>query len=134
MNSPLGLLAPQYSTLGIHMTSLIHELDASSPSNGFLGGSAFTNTCERTTVSETLSLLYFNSHASLQAFAHGPQHRAVWDWWNVLVKEGKASHLSVGHEVYTTKRGQWEGIYINQAPSLLGGSCVLFSNLKIDVS
>ena len=45
-------------------------------------------------------LAYFKSHEDLQAFAHGKQHREIWDWWNALVKKDKVGHLCIAHEVF----------------------------------
>jgi hypothetical protein len=64
--------------------------------------------------------MYFTSHAKLQAFAHGEDHRAVWEWWRGLVRDGKAKGLSTAHEVFRVRKGDWEGVYANYFPSLFG--------------
>ena len=102
------------------MRSLIHDLDTHAPTNGFLGGNSWMNSSDRDTGSELMTLCYFKTHEDLQAFAHGEHHRKIWDWWNGLMREKKALHLSITHEVYAAPPGAWEGIYVNMAPSMFG--------------
>ena len=78
------------------------------------------NTCDRDAGSEIMTLCYFKSHEDLQAFAHSEHHRKVWDWWNGLMKEKMAEHISIAHEVYAAPKGAWEGVYINHVPSMFG--------------
>jgi heme-degrading monooxygenase HmoA len=102
------------------MRSLVYDLDTHAPSDGFLGGNSWMNTCDRDAGSEIMTLCYFKSHEDLQAFAHSEHHRKVWDWWIGLMKEKKAQHISIAHEVYAAPKGAWEGVYINHVPSMLG--------------
>lgn len=63
-------------------------------------------------------------------FAHGEVHRAGWDWWLKMNKEGKVDEVSIGHEIYEVDAGKWENIKFNAPPSdfgmfMLGGGGVL---------
>jgi heme-degrading monooxygenase HmoA len=120
--SPLGMFAPHFKGLAEQMQSLIADLDTHAPSNGFLGGNTWMNSSDRTTSSEVMTLVYFKTHADLQAFAHGKHHREVWDWWYGLAGENKVGHLSIAHEVYCSRKGEWEGVYVNMAPSMFAAT------------
>jgi hypothetical protein len=104
------------------MQSLVYDLDTNAPNNGFLGGNTFNNTSDRTTGSEAVIMCYFKTHEDVQAFAHGPHHREVWDWWNDLSRQKKVNHLSICHEVFAAPKGNWEGVYVNQYPSFFMGT------------
>lgn len=120
--SPLGIFAPHYEGVATRMQSLIHTLETEAPTNGYLGGNSWLNACDRTTSSEVMVVAYFKTHVDLQAFAHGKEHREIWDWWNGLVREKKVGHICIAHEVFCAPRGQWEGIYVNLKPSCFAGT------------
>lgn len=119
-NHPLGLLAPGFKDLAEHFKTLIFDLDANAPANGFLGGSSYANVSDRTTGSELMNVIYFKSYEHLHAFAHEEAHREAWGWWNGMVKEKGYGWLSIGHEVYSVPEGKWQNVYINYHESNFG--------------
>jgi hypothetical protein len=137
------------------MSGLIAALNVQAPHNGFLGGTSWMNTSDRSkpfpfptslvppvtkffaaSQSEVMVLCYFSSHAALQTFAHGPEHRKIWDWWFDLSRRKLVPHISIAHEAFTTggrtfdargnegkrEEGGWEGIYVNMAPSMFAAT------------
>ena len=122
ISSPLGLFASYYNDLGDRMQSLIYDLDAHAPTNGFLGGNSLLNISDRQTGCEVMTIAYFKTHQDLQTFAHSSHHRETWDWWNGLTRKKKVGHLSIAHEVFCAPKGSWEGSYANVAPSMFAAT------------
>lgn len=119
-NHPLGMFAPAASTLRSYFTDMRADLEANASSNGFLGVSPFLDAGHRTTSSTLMLNFYFRAAADIHAFAHGPVHRAGWDWWNKFVKEHK--YLAIMHEVYEAPAGAWESIYFGFEPMGFGAT------------
>ena len=118
LQSPLGLFAPGFKDLSDHFKTLILDLDAKAPANGFLGASTWSNSSDRDISSELMNILYFRSYEQLLTFAHADEHRAVWTWWNRNV--GKYKHIAISHEVYSVPAGNWQTMYTNSHPSNFG--------------
>jgi hypothetical protein len=114
------MFAPGFKDLADNFKDLIFNLDAHAPHNGFLGGSTWLNASDRDSAAEVMNVMYFRTHAHLQAFAHGEHHRRVWDWWNRNVANGGFAHISLGHEVFDVPAGRWETLYVNHCPSNFG--------------
>jgi hypothetical protein len=72
---------------------------------------------------------YWRSIEDLHAFAHGPLHRAGWDWWDRTVKHHP--HLAIYHEVYAVDSKSWEAIYTNCEPTGLGATSYLRKRDKL---
>ncbi len=82
--------------------------------------SSWLNFGDRTATNEMMSISYYRSAAHLQRFAHGPSHRAGWEWWNEMVK--KYSYLGIMHEIYSVPKHNWENVYVNYHPTGFGES------------
>ena len=93
---------------------MLRSLEANASTNGYLGAHTYLDASSWTTGSSIMTTFYFNSHASLQTFAHGPAHREGWDWLGRAMKE--QPHLGIFHEAYEAPRGKWETIYANCPP------------------
>ena len=66
----------------------------------------------------------------MHAFAHGPLHRAAWDYWARTVKEH--DHLGIHHEVYEADAKHWESVYANFQPTGLGATSYLRRGAKLE--
>lgn len=77
-----------------------------------------------------MTISYWRSIDDLHTFAHGPAHRAGWAWWDRTVKQ--LGHISICHEIYQVDRGQWESIFINAQPALLGATRYLKRTKKAE--
>ncbi|EON61528.1 hypothetical protein W97_00743 [Coniosporium apollinis CBS 100218] len=119
-NHPLGILAPGAGTITNYFTSMLDDLEANAPSNGYLGSSSYLDAGHRTTSSAVMTNFYFRSAQDVHAFAHGPAHRAGWDWWNKFIKNHK--YLAIMHEVYEAPAGAWENIYVGFEPMGFGAT------------
>ncbi|KAI9739629.1 MAG: hypothetical protein M1834_006347 [Cirrosporium novae-zelandiae] len=122
VNHPLGLLAPGFKEVGKYSTKMYLDLEARAEYYGYLGSSSYISSSDRTTLSESLEVIYFKSREHLARFAEEAAHRDGWNWWNKHNKEGKVNHISINHEVFCIPEGKWEAIYINFPPTLLGNT------------
>ncbi|KAJ6022363.1 hypothetical protein N7460_012758 [Penicillium canescens] len=69
-------------------------------------------------------IAYWRSIGDVHRFAYGEKHRKAWDWFNSLSKE-RSDFLGINHEIFSSEPGQWEAIYGNFQPSLLGATTYL---------
>lgn len=115
-NHPVGMFHPTARELGTHGRAMCTTLEKNAEEFGLLGYSDF-NSNFSTTHPVNLSLMYFKSMEHLMKFAHGEVHRAGWDWWLKMNKEGKVDEVSIGHEIYEVDAGKWENIKFNAPPS-----------------
>lgn len=67
---------------------------------------------------------YFRDVEGLNRFAHSKVHREGWDWYLGFVRETGHRHFGLFHETFLAKRGDWETIYDDCAPTLLGAASV----------
>ena len=123
LNHPLGIFSPNAKGLGDRFNAMIRELDANKATNGFLGGSNWTSFDERG-ATETSFISYWRSIEDIHSFGYGETHRKAWEWWNKLTKE-ESQHIGINHEIFAAGPGQWEAVYLNQQPSLLGATSYL---------
>ena len=122
-NHPMGFFAPNVKELADRFEVMNKELDANLGNNGYLGGSAFYSPTPNGAMEMTF-ISYWRSIEAIHEFAYGPAHRSGWDWWNALTaKESK--HIGINHEIFAAGPGQWEAIYINHQPTLLGATTYL---------
>jgi hypothetical protein len=63
-------------------------------------------------------------------FAYGEKHRKAWDCFNSLTKE-RSDFLGINHEIFSSEPGQWEAIYGNFQPILLGATTYLKRGYKM---
>ena len=122
-NHPMGFFAPNVKKLADYFEVMNKELDQKLGNNGYLGGSAFYSPAPNGGM-ETSFISYWSSIEAIHEFAYGPAHRAGWDWWNGLT-EKESKHIGINHEIFAAEPGQWEAIYINHQPTLLGATTYL---------
>lgn len=93
------------------------------PSNraefGLLSTSTWRGT-ERASTNSILMVAYFKNVEGLHRFAHSKVHRDGWDWYHRFVRETGYRHLGIFHETFLSRRGDWEAVYCDCAPTLLG--------------
>lgn len=121
-NHPNGIFARDFGKIGDYFMSMRQDLEVNATTNGFLGARTWLGASDRTTSSETLTIYYFKSMDDVHNFAHGPVHREGWDFWNKLVKQGKAGQYSLMHEVFEAPKGSWECVYLNCEPTNFGST------------
>ncbi|KAH7048272.1 hypothetical protein B0J12DRAFT_109784 [Macrophomina phaseolina] len=126
---PAGIFAADSWEMGNHLSKMICELDDNMDSNGFLGGSQWQSYDQRGAL-ETNFIAYWRSLEDVHRFAHGETHRKAWDWFNSLAKEQSAL-LGINHELFSSEPGQWEAIYSNFQPTLLGATTYLKKGDKL---
>ena len=119
-NSPLGMLAPGFKEVGDYFTAMTKQLDKNAAESGYLGSSAWISAADRTTGSEFMSLVYFDSVESLHRFSHGALHTEAMEWWHRTAK--KHEHIGIMHEVYNSPANNWEAVYLNYHPTGLGAT------------
>ena len=71
-NHPLGMFAPGFKEVGDYLKSMCAELDQNPSKHGFLGNSTWLSAGERGVSSEVMTICYFDSPASVHAYAHEP--------------------------------------------------------------
>ncbi|KAH0544909.1 hypothetical protein FGG08_000989 [Glutinoglossum americanum] len=135
-NHPLGMFAPGFKEIGDYFREMIENLERDPEEFGWgnqtanplptpgentvLGASSWINLSDRTSSNELMTVCYFRNVTYLHAFAHGPAHRAAWNWWNKHV--AGLSHIAIMHELYQTPPHAWENIYINYRPTGLAAT------------
>jgi hypothetical protein len=127
-NHPLGLFAPGFKDLGKHFTKMTAELEKGTGDNGFLGASYWLR--RDSAGSENVQVSYWRSVEDIHKFAHGPTHREAWKWWDRMVKD--LDHIGINHEIYVADKGNWETIYVNFQPTMLGATTYLKRNGKLE--
>lgn len=79
---------------------------------------------ERHCNNNLMIIAYFRSVDDLNRFAHDEVHRKGWDWYHRFVRETGYRHLGIFHETFVSRAGNYETIYIDTEPTLLGGADV----------
>lgn len=120
---PLGLLSPGAREIGAHFQSMSEALHARRDEFGAISLNLWRGTEDRT--HNTIMLIaYFRSVADLSRFAHDPVHREGWDWYNQFVRETGYRHFGIFHETFVSRPAEWETIYVDCEPTLLGAGSV----------
>ncbi|OAP58382.1 hypothetical protein AYL99_07472 [Fonsecaea erecta] len=122
LNHPLGIFSHNAKTLVDYVAKFEKELETKAPEGGYYGGTNWTNQ-EQNGATEAVLISYWRSIEDIHEFAYGPTHREAWDWWNRTVAEN--DHIGINHEIFGVDQKQWEGIYINFQPTLLGATTYL---------
>ncbi|PSR82894.1 hypothetical protein BD289DRAFT_295091 [Coniella lustricola] len=122
-NHPLGFLAPGSKEIGGHFSAMEKDLLANRSSNGLISSSSWRGTT-RSSKNCVLLIAYFRSAEDLNHFAHSKTHRDGWNWYNKFVRESGYHHFGLFHETFVSPKGEWESIYIDCEPTLLGGGSV----------
>jgi Domain of unknown function (DUF4188) len=128
-NHPLGAFAPNVKEIGDRLTAMNKELDRTISNNGYLGGSTMYNVDPAGSL-EVSFISYWRSIEAIHEFAYGPLHRDAWDWWNSLT-EKESKHMGINHEIFSAEPGQWEAIYVNHQPTMLGATTYLRKGDKL---
>ncbi|KAM0327199.1 hypothetical protein ACHAQA_006332 [Verticillium albo-atrum] len=118
-NHPLGVLAPGGKEMGRFFSGLNESLQNSAHEHGFLGVESYRGEA-RSSKNTQLSVYYFTDLASLRRFVDGPLHREAVTWWAAQSKAMR--HIGIYHEVFYARRGEWETVYDNMPPTLLGST------------
>lgn len=122
-NHPLGLLSPGAREIGASFEAMTASLAARRDDYGMISSSVWRGT-ERASHNAILFIAYFRSAADLNRFAHDKVHRDGWDWYHKFVRETGHRHFGLFHETFVTRRGEWETIYMDSPPTLLGNGNV----------
>jgi hypothetical protein len=126
-NHPLGMFAPGASQVGKFIFAMFESLEVEAQRYGCLGMSPWRG-AERASNNSTMLCFYFRDVEGLHAFAHDKVHREAWDWWNKWVKETGHGHLGIFHEVFRAAPGEWESVYVDMPPTMLGAADVQVKN------
>lgn len=121
-NDPNGIFTKEFKQIGDFFNDMQQDLETNAATNGYLGATTWLGASDRLTSSEILTVYYFASRAHVHNFAHGPVHRVGWDFWNKLVKQGKAGRIALMHEVFEAPKGAWETVYLNYKPTGFGAT------------
>ena len=127
ITKPLGLFSPGGKELGAHFADCNKRLFERAQDFGCVGNSSWTAQ-EAANNNSVMSVYYFRDVEGLNRFAHDPVHRQAWDWYNSVTKKLGYTHLGIFHETYYSAPGQYETIYVNIPPLLMGATNVQTKN------
>ncbi|KAI5196651.1 hypothetical protein AUEXF2481DRAFT_7329 [Aureobasidium subglaciale EXF-2481] len=119
VNHPFGLLAPGYKELGQQFTSMVQEIKDEAERHGFLGSRSLVG-AESATNNETVTIMYFKSSESVQAYATWPLHRKSLTWW--AKHAAQYPHVGIFHELYQVRKKNYETVYAHVKPMLAGAT------------
>ncbi len=128
-NHPLGVLAPGAMEATARFRAMAADLMRPRGSNsdrkgedrdyGLLGMTRWHGG-EREAGNTLMFVMYFSSLEGLHRFAHDPLHRDAWAW---LAASGHG-HIAAFHETFVVHPGDFEAMYLDCAPTLLGAAQV----------
>ncbi|KAF9874281.1 hypothetical protein CkaCkLH20_08264 [Colletotrichum karsti] len=124
-NHPLGMLSPGGRQLGEYFTTMNDDLDRRADEYGLYHMSSWSS-LEAERNNTLMFIYYFRDVAGLNRFAHDPLHRRTWDWFNGIRAE--FTHIGIFHEGFVSGAQQYETIYDNMKPTLLGAASVKCDN------
>lgn len=127
-NHPYGYFAPQFQKLGEYLAKMIAAMDANEVT-GFLGQTTFERT-DAKGAQEVVLISYWDSIEALWSFAHSKVHKEGWLWWEKAVKE--SGYVAINHEVFEASEKDWENVYINFQPTLMGATTHVVKGGKIE--
>ncbi|KAF5677941.1 hypothetical protein FHETE_1461 [Fusarium heterosporum] len=119
VNHPLGLAAPGMDRMAKFFADMQEELATRRDEYGMLGMSTWRGD-ERGSNNTLLNIFYFRDLEGVHRFAHGDVHRRGWDYYN----KAKHSHLGVFHETYSVPAREYENVYVNCRPVMMGRASV----------
>ncbi|KAK3940403.1 hypothetical protein QBC46DRAFT_261010 [Diplogelasinospora grovesii] len=119
-NHPLGLVCPGGKEVGEYFQSMTDALDKRGDEFGLLGASGFRG-MNRESNNMLLMVMYFRNVEGLRKFAHDKEHRAGWKWFSDFQAKGN-HHIGLFHETFEVPAGNWETIYLDSPPTLLGNA------------
>lgn len=127
-NHPLGIFGPEFMEVGEHLNRMNDFFNGPDAPAGFMGQTSFERKDERG-AREFSSISYWRSIEDLHAFAHSGLHRETWVWWEKNLKRMDA--VGIHHEIYQAEPGQWENVYVNFQPTMLGATSFLKKGDKL---
>ena len=96
----------------ISFPKMVSEL-IKNQSLGYLGGETWFGR-------NIISIQYWESFKKLEHFARAKDLTHLPEWQKFLKKVGTNGDVGIWHETYIIKKGQYENIYANMPPFLLG--------------
>ncbi|KAJ6781907.1 hypothetical protein PWT90_09876 [Aphanocladium album] len=121
-NHPLGRLCPGGKETGERFDRMVADLRRRRDELGVLSVSDWQSTTGGSFATNTI--IYFKNIESLHDFAHEPMHREAWDWFSAK----RFPHLGVYHETFLVPRKNYECVYLNCKPLLMGTAASLTKN------
>ncbi|OLN85830.1 hypothetical protein CCHL11_09923 [Colletotrichum chlorophyti] len=118
-NHPLGQLAPGGREIAEHSISMNKDLLGRASEYGLYHSSTWLSADDKRG-NTLMTVYYFRDVDGLHRFAHDPIHRKGWDWYN-RTKE-QYPWIGIFHETFVTGPQQYETIYANMKPTLLGAA------------
>ncbi|RGP69020.1 hypothetical protein FLONG3_7972 [Fusarium longipes] len=118
-NHPLGLAAPGMKEISKYYTAMLKDLESHREEYGLLSYSNWRGD-ERSSNNTLLIIYHFRDLDGLHRFAHGDIHRKGWDYFN----KTKPQHIGIFHETYSVPAREYENIYVNCHPVLMGRATV----------
>jgi hypothetical protein len=128
-NHPLGMFCPGAQELKPRVVAMYRSLEVEARKYGCLGNSVWRG-AGRESANTSVHCFYFRSVEGLHAFAHDPVHREAWDWFYRWRKETGYRHIGIYHETFRAGPGDWESLYVDMPPTLLGGTNVGVRNAE----
>ncbi|KAI9151389.1 Monooxygenase [Paramyrothecium foliicola] len=126
-NHPLGVLAPGFQEFIGYFKDMNVDLKARASEFGLYSVTTWTGN-ETPTNNAMMNIYYFRDMDCVSRFAHDVLHRKGWSWY----KKGKYPYLGVFHEVYDVPAQNWENIYANMQPTLLGDGAIACNPKETD--
>jgi len=127
---PLGHFAPGYEW-NSSLDATISELEANAEEYGFLGATSWLNTCDRTSGSEHMAILYFTSKEMLYAYWRSDGHKKATAYQSRISMKGpwpKGGWSGVRQENYIVRAGEWDNFDSTVKPSGIRGLCHLVTD------
>ncbi|RYP72180.1 hypothetical protein DL770_008010 [Monosporascus sp. CRB-9-2] len=116
-NHPLGPLAPGGKELGEQFNGVFEALERDPERYGVLGVTQWRGAAGDAK-NTLLQVVYFRNVEGLHRFAHDAVHRAAWDF---AARLGRMhGHFGFFHETFRVPRGDYETVYLDMPPTLLG--------------
>lgn len=122
-NHPLGLLSPGAKEINNYFAAMMKALEQRRDEFGMLHMSNWRG-AERNSNNTIMNIFYFRDIAGLNKFAHDKVHRDGWNWYQRFAKKEGNSHIGIFHETFVTRSGDYETIYVDCPPTLLGAANV----------
>lgn len=126
-NHPLGYVAPQYIKLGDWADKMYAEFDKGNVP-GYLGQSTF-HRFDAKGAPENVAISYWESIEDIWNFAYSPVHKDAWQWWEKEIKSN--GYIGINHEIFEADAKNWETIYVNFQPTLMGATTYLVKDGKM---
>ncbi|OLN95710.1 hypothetical protein CCHL11_10413 [Colletotrichum chlorophyti] len=120
-NHTLGVLSPGAPAVIQHFDAMNRDLRNRADEYGLYHFSTWT-AAESNRNNTLLLMYYFRNVEGLNRFAHDTLHWNTWKWFNTIKEDHK--HIGIFHETFVTGKQQYETIYENMPPVLLGAASV----------